>query len=238
MVGGILFMGGALILVLSLVSAKEGNGMIPVSEGNGMTTAGGERIQLPGPRFESSVSLERALQARRSVRAYQDEPLTLVEAAQLLWAAQGVTEETRGLRTAPSAGALYPMEVFLVVRRAVGLSPGVYRYLPRGHELESVRAGDLSGALADAALGQSSIREAAATIVLAGVYARTRGRYGDRTERYVHMEAGHVGQSIALQAVALGLNTVMMGAFQDREVARVLGMASEEAPLYIIPVGR
>jgi SagB-type dehydrogenase family enzyme len=245
--GAILFLGGAMILVFSLFPAKEGKGMTPADkgssatpaeEGKGANPAEGERIQLPEPRFGSDVSLEKSLMERRSVRTYRDEPLTLAEAGQLLWAAQGITEPSRGLRTAPSAGALYPVEVFLVVRRADGLSPGVYRYLPRSHELESLQTGDRSGALADAALGQSSIREAAATIVLAGVYARTRGRYGDRTERYVHMEAGHVGQNIALQAVALGLNTVMMGAFQDREVATVLGMAAEEAPLYIIPVGR
>jgi SagB-type dehydrogenase family enzyme len=218
-----------MILVFSLFPAKEANGM---------HQAGGERLQLPAPRFESDISLEKSLLERRSVRTYRNEPLTLAEAGQLLWAAQGITEASRGLRTAPSAGALYPMEAFLVVRNGAGLSPGVYRYLPRSHELESVQAGDQSGALAGAALGQASIREAPAVIVLAGVYARTRGRYGDRTERYVHMEAGHVGQNIALQAVALGLGTVMIGAFQDQEVARVLGMAPDEDPLYIIPVGR
>jgi len=218
-----------MILVFSLFPAKEANGM---------HQAGGERLQLPAPRFQSDISLEKSLLERRSVRTYRDEPLTLAEAGQLLWAAQGITEASRGLRTAPSAGALYPMETFLVVRNGAGLSPGVYRYLPRSHELESVQAGDQSGALAGAALGQASIREAPAVIVLAGVYARTRGRYGERTERYVHMEAGHVGQNIALQAVALGLGTVMIGAFQDQEVARVLGMAPDEDPLYIIPVGR
>jgi len=218
-----------MILVFSLFPAKEANGM---------HQAGGERLQLPAPRFESDISLEKSLLERRSVRTYRDEPLTLAEAGQLLWASQGITEASRGLRTAPSAGALYPMEAFLVVRNGAGLSPGVYRYLPRSHELESVQAGDRSGALAGAALGQASIREAPAVIVLAGVYARTRGRYGDRTERYVHMEAGHVGQNIALQAVALGLGTVMIGAFQDQEVARVLGLAPDEDPLYIIPVGR
>jgi SagB-type dehydrogenase family enzyme len=254
--GAILLLGGTMILVFSVLPAKEGNGatpaeewngmtpakegngMTPAEEWNGMTPAEGEPIQLPEPRFESGVSVEQALRERRSVRTYGDEPLTLEEAGQLLWAAQGITEETRGLRTAPSAGALYPMEVFLVVRKVEGLSPGVYRYLPRSHDLESVRAGDRSGALAGAALGQAPIREAPAVIVLAGVYARTRVRYGDRTERYVHMEAGHVGQNIALQAVALELSTVMMGAFQDQEVARVLGTLPEEVPLYIIPVGR
>jgi SagB-type dehydrogenase family enzyme len=236
--GAVLFLGGAMILAFSLFPWKEGNGMTPAKEGNGMTLAGGERTPLPEPRFESAASLEETLAERRSVRTFRDEPLSLTETAQLLWAAQGITDRPRGLRTAPSAGALYPMEVFLVVRKADGLSPGVYRYLPGGHELESVRAGDLSGALAEAALGQSSIREAPAAIVLAGVYARTRGRYGDRTERYVHMEAGHVGQNIALQAAALGLSSVMMGAFQDLEVARVVGMSTGEAPLYIIPVGK
>ena len=229
MSGAILLLGGVMVLVFSLFPFKQGNGMAPT---------GGDRIALPEPRYESASSLEATLAERRSVRTFRDEPLSLTETAQLLWAAQGITDRARGLRTAPSAGALYPMEVFLVVRKADGLSPGVYRYLPGSHELESVRAGDLSGALAEAALGQSSIREAPAAIVLAGVYARTRGRYGDRTERYVHMEAGHVGQNIALQAAALGLSSVMMGAFQDLEVARVVGMSTGEAPLYIIPVGK
>ncbi len=229
MSGGILLLTGSMILVFSLCT---------VTEGNGMTAPDGERIQLPEPRHESPVSLEETLLERRSVRSYQDEPLSLSEASQLLWAAQGITEPARGFRTAPSAGALFPLETFLVVRRTEGLSPGVYRYLPGSHELELVQAGDISDALTAAALRQAFVRQAAANIVLAGVYARTAGRYGDRAVRYVHMEAGHVGQNVALQAVALGLGTVMIGAFQDDEVARVVGMAAEEEPLYIIPVGR
>lgn len=231
MSGAILLLGGTMILVFSLFPAREGNGMTP-------TPMGGNPIPLPEPRYESAISLEKTLLERRSVRSFRDESLNLAETAQLLWAAQGITDEARGLRTAPSAGALYPMEVYLVVRKTDGLAPGVYRYLPRSHELESVRAGDFSAPLAAAALGQSSIREAAATIVLAGVYARTRGRYGDRTERYVHIETGHVGQNVALQAVALGLSTVVIGAFQDQDVARVVGMSDGEDPLYIIPVGK
>lgn len=197
----------------------------------------GVRIPLPEPMLEGEVSLEETLAARRSIRDYTGDALHLEEVSQLLWAAQGITSDWGG-RTAPSAGALYPLEVYLVAGEVEGLASGVYKYDPEEHELSVVREGDVREELARVALGQGPVREAAIDIVIAAVYERTVRKYGDRAERYVHMEAGHAGQNVYLQATALGLGTVTIGAFQDVRVQEVMGMADDEAPLYIIPVSR
>lgn len=194
-------------------------------------------MKLPEPRYDSQVSLEESLLKRRSVRDYRDEPLTLEAVSQLLWAAQGITDPS-GLRTAPSAGALYPLEVYVVTGNVKGLSPGVYRYKPEEHELIKVSDGDKRDALAGAALGQGYIREGAATFVFTAVYERTTGKYGERGIRYVHMEVGHAAENLCLEVVALGLGAVTVGAFYDEMVAKLLNLPANEAPLYIIPVGR
>jgi SagB-type dehydrogenase family enzyme len=196
-----------------------------------------EAIKLPGPRHDSDTSFEKALLKRRSIRGYKNAPLSRSEISQLLWAAQGLTDP-RGLRTTPSAGALYPLELSIVVGNVTGLQSGSYRYRPRTHELGKIEEGDKRGELCSAALGQSSVRNAAAVIVVSAVYERTTVKYGDRGIRYVHMEAGHAAQNICLQAVALDLGTVVIGAFRDDEVKRIMKMADREQPLYIIPVGR
>lgn len=149
----------------------------------------------------------------------------------MLWAAQGITDITTGFRAAPSAGALYPLEVYLVSRH------GVYRYLPHRHGLTQVREGDARPALYRAGLSQSPIQEAPISIVITAVYERTRAKYGDRAERYVILEAGHAAQNVLLQAVALGLGAVPIGAFYDEAVQTALGCPTEHKPLYIIPVG-
>lgn len=189
-----------------------------------------ETMDLPAPRTTSNVSLEEALASRRSVREFTDEPLTLEEISQLLWAAQGITAGWGG-GTTPSAGALYPLEVY------VATPDGLYHYVPRGHRAEVVSRRDLREALAGAALGQAAASDAPAVFVVAAVYARTAGKYGGRAERYVKVEAGHVGQNILLQAVALGLGAVPMGAFLDEQVRRVLNLPAEQELLYLIPVG-
>jgi len=194
-------------------------------------------IRLPAPQRDGKVSLERCLATRRSVRAFRDAPLGLAEVSQLLWAAQGITGGDR-LRTAPSAGALYPLEVYLVAGRVEGLEAGIYKYRPERHALVRRRSGDHRRSLAGAALGQESLAEAPVTVLLAGVVARTAKRYGDRAERYMHMEAGHAGQNICLQAVALGLGSVPIGAFRDGQLKRAAALEDEEAPLYLFPVGR
>lgn len=195
------------------------------------------RIALPTPRYDSATSVEQALLKRRSVREYADAPLTLAELGQLLWAAQGVTD-LAGFRTAPSAGALYPMEAYAVVGNVSGLAAGIYRYRPGEHALERTATGNRLAELSKAALGQAAVRDAAVVLVLAAVYERTTKKYGERGVRYVHMEAGHVSQNVYLQAVSLGLGTVTIGAFYDAEVKRVVGLADNEQPLYLMPIGR
>jgi SagB-type dehydrogenase family enzyme len=185
---------------------------------------------LPPPRLSSPLSLEEVLQARRSVRSFSDAALTAAEVGQLLWAAQGVTDAS-GHRTAPSAGALYPLEVDVVC------AAGIARYEPDGHRLTWRGSTDVRAELQRAALDQASIGEAPVVIVLSGVVERTAGKYGGRAERYVILEAGHTAQNILLEAVSLGLGAVPMGAFDDGAVSRVVGLARGEAPLYLIPVG-
>jgi len=188
-------------------------------------------IALPPPATTGTVSVEEALAKRRSVRAFSSKALTLEQVSQLAWAAQGITEPGRGLRTAPSAGATYPLELYLAT------PDGLFRYLPRGHKVAKLSGEDRRAALAEAALGQASVRNAALDIVITALYERTAGKYGARAQRYVHLEAGHVAQNIHLQAVSLGLGSVPVGAFEDAAVSKVLALGSGETPLYIIPVG-
>lgn len=193
-------------------------------------------VRLPTPRAVGPMSLEEAVQSRRSVREYSDEPLTLEEVGQLLWAAQGITS-VQGARAAPSAGGTYPLEIYLAAGNVHGLEPGVYRYRPTGHDLVLVTAGDIRPRLTEACLDQAWVGRAAVDIVIAAVYERTTARYGDRGVRYVHLEAGHAAQNLCLQAVALGLGVVTVGAFIDEDVRAVIPLADEETPLYVIPVG-
>lgn len=197
----------------------------------------GLSIKLPEPRLDSTTSVEKALRQRRSVRRYETGPVDLADLGQLLWAGQGISH-ARGFRTAPSAGALYPLELYLVVGNVHHFGRGVYRYLPQNHSLLQVSAADKRAALAAAALGQGAVLNGAAVIVLAAVYERVTSKYGARGERYVHMEAGHAAQNIYLEAAAMGIATVVIGAFRDMEVKLVLDMKDDEQPLYIMPVGR
>ncbi len=196
-----------------------------------VAAAEGEVLALPAPRLESDVSLEEALARRRSVRAYSGEPLTLEEIGQLLWAAQGTTDE-RGYRTAPSAGALYPLELYAAT------DSGLYHYLPRGHEAEKRRIEGWRVPLCQAALSQDAVCQASAVFVVTAVYERTEAKYGQRAERYVWLEAGHAAQNLLLQAVALDLGAVPIGAFYDDQVRAALSLPAEHEPLYLISVGR
>lgn len=195
-------------------------------------------IKLPEPVYDGKISVEAALKARKSIRSYSAEPLLLDDVSQLLWAAQGINRKNR-MRTAPSAGALYPLEVYLVAGHVQGLQAGIYRYYrPHGHELELVESGDRRRELAISALHQHCIENGAIDLVLAGVYERTSVKYGSRAKRYVHMEIGHAAQNIYLQAVGLDLGTVVVGAFDDEKVQRTLSMRTNELPLCIMPVGK
>ncbi len=190
----------------------------------------GEVVDLPKPREKGDVSLEEALAKRRSVRSFKDEDVAMEVKGELLWAAQGITSE-RGFRTAPSAGATYPLEVYMVDRR------GVYKYIPGLHSIRVLKLGDFRRELSADCGGQGSVAEAAAVFVLAAAFERTTGRYGERAERYVYMETGHAGQNVLLEAVALGLGAVPLGAFDDAKVKELLAMPEEERAVYVIPVG-
>ncbi len=188
-------------------------------------------ITLPDPLTDGQMSLEAVLRRRRSVREFASEPLTMEEISQLLWAAQGISHD--GVRrTAPSAGATYPLELYLVTEE------GVSNYVAQDRTLHRVREGDLRRDLYEASLEQEFILEAPATIVFTAVYARTEQRYGStRSPRYVHVEVGHAAQNVLLQAVALGLGAVPVGAFDDERVSQVLDLPTDHVPLYLVPVG-
>jgi SagB-type dehydrogenase family enzyme len=194
------------------------------------------RYALPPPQLEGGKSLTEALRERRSVRSYAAAELSLAEVAQLLWAAQGITSAD-ARRTAPSAGALYPLELYLVAGAVSGFPPGVYHYEAAQHRLVLVASGDPREATAAAAYGQEWIAEAAAAVVIAAVPERTTRKYGGRGIRYVHMEVGHAGQNLLLQAAALGLASVVVGAFDDAALGAALALPQAVQPLAILPVG-
>ena len=194
-------------------------------------------IELSKPKTDGHVSLEATLKNRRSVRTFKKTPVSLTALSQLLWAAQGVTHYS-GFRTAPSAGALYPLEVYVVAGNVEDLVAGIYLYRPHEHVLVQIAQGDHREALSMAALWQKAISHAPVVFVIAGVSERTTGKYGERGIRYVYMEAGHAAQNLCLQAVALGLGSVVIGAFSDHKIGNILKLGKEGMPLYIIPVGK
>ena len=205
-------------------------------------------IELPVPRLKGNVSLEETILRRRAVRRYSRKPLLLSQLSQILWSAQGITG-TREFRAAPSAGATYPLEIYVVIGKQCivadeakqdfqELQAGIYHYEPNPHSLSLHTPGDLRPYLAGAALDEEFIAKAPADIIICALYHRTSYRYGKRGERYVHMEVGHVGENIHLQAVALGLSTVEVGAFDDEAVIKVLGVDQQFKPIYIMPVGK
>jgi SagB-type dehydrogenase family enzyme len=199
-------------------------------------------VELPAPQAAGTLSVEAALRERRSVREYTNEPLTLAELSQLLWAAQGVTHGSG--RTAPSAGALFPLEVYVDAVRVDGLAPGFYKYRIGDHDLleaegpPPLERANVHADLVAAAMSQECVRDAAAVIAIAAVVERTAVKYGARAERYVDMEVGAVAQNVSLQAAALGLGAVFVGAFNDARLKEVLCMGKRETALALLPVGR
>ncbi len=202
--------------------------------------AGPATIHLPPPSQKGKVSLEEAIARRRSIRDFTSEPLSQLQLSQLLWATQGISNARGGYRTVPSAGATYPLEVFVVCggNGVDGISDGVYQYNVESHSLRRHFEGDVRGELALAALDQDFICVAPVDIIICALYSRTLSGYGGRGERYVHVEVGHAGQNIYLQATALGLATVAIGAFNDEQVKQVLRLGEEYQPLYIMPIGK
>ncbi|MBN1613995.1 MAG: SagB/ThcOx family dehydrogenase [Deltaproteobacteria bacterium] len=187
-------------------------------------------IKLPLPSQKGKMTLEEALKKRESIRDFSSKSLNEDELSQLLWAAQGTTRNWGG-RTAPSAGALFPLEIYVVLKE------GVFHYASKDHHLLRIADQDRRNALASAALGQDCVREAPSVIVITAVYERLARKYGTRAERYAKMEAGHAGQNLLLQAASLGLGAVPVGAFDDERVHRVLNLPEKHAPLYLIPLG-
>lgn len=193
-------------------------------------------IILPEPDY-SGISVEEAIGKRRSVREYTGENITLKELSVLLWAGQGTTSEWGG-RAAPSAGALYPVELYVVPNRVDGVYCGIYKYIPEEHKLVLVQEGDFREEVAEAALGQEWVQNAAAVIVMTSVRERTAVKYGERSDLYIAMEAGHISENILLEAVSLGLGAVPVGGFSTEEMDGVLGVEEGESSLYITAVGK
>ncbi len=190
------------------------------------------RIKLPQPRTDGPMSVEKTIANRRSVRRYSPEHLKLEDISQLLWAAQGITGKNETLRAAPSAGGRHPLILY------VGRTDGLWRYHPEGHTLTRHLEQDMRGQLVDAAWRQKFIAEAPCVFIISAIFARTTERYQERGKtRYVPMDAGHAAQNMLLQAVALGLAGVPVGAFDDASVSRILALPEQEVPMYIIPIG-
>ncbi len=195
-----------------------------------------EIVKLPEPVKDGSVSVEKAISNRRSTRSFSNKPLTLQDVAQMLWAAQGISGPM-GYRTAPSAGALYPLEIYIATGNVENLPQGLYHYRTESHDLEIMSFGDYRQVIWEAALNQHPIREAPAVFIFLGVFPRTIGKYGQRGMQYVLIETGHAAQNLLLQAEAMGLGHVPIGAFNDEMMRKILKIEGETHPLYIIPVG-
>lgn len=202
--------------------------LVVVTPSRSQTAPAADRKVLPAPRREGGAALASVLATRRSTRSFARRDLDEVELGQLLWAGQGVND---GHRTAPSAGALYPITLRVADRT------GVWRYVPADHALARESAADRRSAIATASFSQETVRGAPAILVVTAAVAITARKYGGRSERYATLEAGHVAQNILLEATALGLAAVPVGAFDDGALRRSLGLPATELPLYLIPVG-
>jgi SagB-type dehydrogenase family enzyme len=198
-------------------------------------------VKLPSPDKTGNMSVEEAVQNRRSVRQYSNQSLSLKDISQLLWAAQGITDTQNNFRAAPSAGRVYPLEVYVVAGKegVNGLEEGVYHYNPQNNQLEKLLTGDKRSDLAKAADRQPWVSQAPVDIVITGVYQRTINKYGNNNQsiRFVQQESGHVGENIFLEATARGLVTVSLGSFDDKAVKTLLNLPADESTLYVFPVG-
>lgn len=199
------------------------------------------KVKLETTLPEGGMPLWEAVGRRRSVRDFQAKPIQKADLARLLWASQGITEQFRDgeLRAAPSAGALYPVETYLVIQKVEGIEPGIYHYNVRQHELELLRKGDFSGQTAEAALEQEFLAEGAVVFIWTAVFARSGWKYRERAYRYIYLDAGHIAQNTALAAVALGLGSCQVAALYDDEVNALVGVdGEEESVVYMTVVGR
>jgi SagB-type dehydrogenase family enzyme len=197
-----------------------------------------EVIKLPAPATTGGMALSEALAARRTVRRFASRPLELAQVSQLLWEGDG-RSDPRGYRTSPSAGATYPLDLYLVVgeRGVAGAPAGIYHYQVGPHALKLLAPGEFRAATARACLHQSWMAQAPVMVVITGEYARCTARYGERGVRYTQMESGNVSQNLFLAAESLGLGAGIVGAFEDKPLARVLSLPPGHAPLLVMPVG-
>lgn len=225
-----------LFLVGLIVNKKINNS----KEKKTMPIKNQDTITLPQPKTIGQMSVEEAISKRRSRRDFKDQSLSLEQISQILWSAQGITDKEREFRSAPSAGALYPIEIYLVTGRdgVENLEAGVYHFNAEGYNLKRLLRGDLRQELAEVALGQEAVSLAPVSLVITAIFERTTQKYGARGERYVNLEAGHVAQNVYLQVETLGLGTVSIGAFDDNRVKEILSLPKEAQPLYIMPIGR
>ena len=241
---GVKKMYSALFLLFLLTACKNTQEEQSQSE---LTKLEGNQLAyvLPSPLMDGNVSVEKALANRRSHRNFVDKAISAEQLSQVLWAAYGVSKphpdssnRRGGLRTAPSAGAVYPFEIYIVVGRVKDIEPGVYKYISQEHKIVRTINGDIRESLSAAALGQTHVKEAPVTILYAAVYSRMVQRYGDRgRDRYVCMDLGHSAQNVYLQVESLNMGTCAIGAFSDDKLAEVMQLPEEEVPLYIMPIG-
>lgn len=227
---GLFCLGGSFVIPHKLVAYEKGNTR---------KRKGGDSMRLPDPVVDGTKSLEMTIHQRRTIRSFRDETLTLQQFAQLLWAAQGVTDPGGFKRSAPSAGALYPMDIYAVVGEdgVEGLKPGLYLYDPAVHSVSLVHRGDIRRHIATASWRQMWMSCAPISFIITAEYRRITGKYGRRGVRYAMIEAGHIGQNIFLQSQAMGLAAGIVGAFEDHEIIRVMGIKDNREPLLIMPVG-
>jgi SagB-type dehydrogenase family enzyme len=188
-------------------------------------------IKLPAPKEKGVVSLEEAIKHRRSERSLSGAKLSLEQISQLLWSCQGITDEKSLHRAAPSAGATYPLEVYLVN------SEGLFYYIPDSHSLEKIENKDLRGELSQACFGQGFVSDASIDIIICADFKRTTSRYSKRGINYVYIEVGHAAENLHLEAVSLGLGSVPVGAFSEAAVQKVLNLPKGIIPIYVVPVG-
>jgi SagB-type dehydrogenase family enzyme len=218
-----LVFGLAILMLLSLCLMNPS----ALAQGKGSE----EPFKLPPPRYESEVSIEKALLERRSIRSYKEEPLTLNDLSQILWAAQGITEPKKGLRAAPSPRALYLLQVYVLPGNVTNLPMGTYRYEPQGHELVKTADGNKKAELFQAA-GQTPIKNAPVALVITGLSEKTKN------PAWIYLEAGHAAENVYLQSVSLKLGTVAMAGFKEEEVRKVLNLPEKERVIYIMPMGK
>jgi SagB-type dehydrogenase family enzyme len=203
------------------------------------TKNGYAAISLPKPSSDGKVSLEKAIKGRRTIRDFRERALSLNHLSQLLWAAQGITEPAMGRRAAPSGGALYPLDIYILMGEngVEKIEAGVYHYLPREHSISMTSKGDRRREISSASLSQMWMAKAPVIFIITAEYERITGKYGERGVRYALIEAGHAGQNLFLEAEAMGLGAGIVGAFNDPEVSKVAGLPSKHEPILIMPVG-